>query len=302
MPASVLMIVNPVSGGGQGPGIAGTLQRTLEARGFRVHVRRTACAGDGTRIAATESAGHTCVLAVGGDGTINEVVCGLVGRAVPMGIVPLGTANVMAKEFGHTRQPEAVAALVAGGRVRRIDLIEVSEPDGTLRRYAAAMTGAGFDAQIVSRFHHVKRGPIQGPLLYAGWGFSMLFDYRVPSMSVEIDGRLVDDDASFVVVCNTRRYAGPLSFTPSAHPDDGLLDVYRYHALGRFDYLRAFFFALLHRPQWSGRSACSQGRDVTIRVRRGPVAMQIDGDPAGCAPARARILPAALALLVPPVR
>jgi diacylglycerol kinase (ATP) len=295
---SVLIVVNPISGHGRGPRLAEVLRLRLERQGLRVAVEQTRCAGDGTRIAA-EAAGWGAVLAVGGDGTINEIVCGLAGRGIPLGIVPLGTANVIAKELGHRRDPDSVCALLSGARVRPIDLIEVLEDDGRHRRFAIAMAGAGIDAQIVKTFHAWRRGPIIGHVLYLVLGFAMVLDYRVPSLRVEVDGAVVDEDASFLIVANMREYAGVLSFAPAAVPDDGYLDVYRYRALGRFDYLRAFYAALWRHPEWSGRSSCSRGREVRVTVRYGQVPLQVDGDPAGEAPARFRLRPFALPLLVP---
>ncbi len=295
---SVLLIVNPISGRGRGPRIAGALASRLEARGIRAVLSPTRAAGDGERLAAAAS-GHDAVLAVGGDGTVNEVLSGLVGRDVPLGIVPLGTANVLAKEFGHSRHVEAACDLIVRDRRRRIDLIEVLEEDGRRRCWAAAVTGAGYDAHIVRAFHSWRRGPIVGHALYIAWGFAMMLDYRPPRIRVEADGRVLDEAATFVVVSNTRTYAGPLSFAPEARPDDGWLDVYRFRALGRFDYLRAFGFAMLHRPHWSGRSAGARAKEIRLTVLDGHVPMQVDGDPAGNAPARIRVAPGALDLLVP---
>ncbi len=141
-----MIIFNPAAGQ------AGSLQGDLEAScdllneyGWQVELRPTQAAGDGTRIAREAAqAGYDAVIAAGGDGTINEIVNGLAGSQTALGVLPVGTVNVWAREIGLPLQPRATTEALLRTHVRSIDLGRAGD------RYFLLMAGVGFDAAVVN--------------------------------------------------------------------------------------------------------------------------------------------------------
>ncbi|WP_157879148.1 diacylglycerol/lipid kinase family protein [Pararhodospirillum photometricum] len=256
-PRRVCLIANPAAGQGRGQRVRRAVAR-LESLGCPVRWALTERPGDATRLAreAVARGDVDVVVAAGGDGTINEVANGLVGSAVALGVIPLGTANVLAIEAGVPRRPEHAAQVIATGRLRPLYLGEVrgsaETPLGGPRRFVM-MAGAGFDAHVVDTVDlGLKRRT--GALAYAWGAFHRAFRYTFPSCLVSVttpDGREIEAEASTVVVCNGRHYGGPFVAAPRADISQptfqvvvltrpGLINAARYGAwlmLGRLEHL-----------------------------------------------------------------
>ena len=139
----VLVIRNPTAGGSTRPRFGRVLEH-LARFGATVTVRETTCRGDAEQIAASASSDTFDVVAAGGDGTINEVANGLAGKDLPLAIVPLGTANVLAVEIGMPLRARRIARAIACGDVRSVHVGMVNG-----RRFLM-MAGVGFDAHVVA--------------------------------------------------------------------------------------------------------------------------------------------------------
>lgn len=275
------MISNPISGRGRSRRRAARVAARLRDLGCEVDLRHTAGPGDATRLAAAAD-GCDAVVAVGGDGTINEVLNGLPEGGPPLATVPAGTANVFAKELRLARGTAALAGAIADGPERRWDV--AVRDDG---RKFLLFASAGFDAFVVDRFLSARRGTI---LMsdYIAWGLRSLFEFDAPDIRVEVDGALVEARASWVEVANVAAYGGPLVLAPDAAPDDGLFDVMIQTAHRRRDAMR-LMFAGLWRYFTGGPYPMRDMRRVRGRRVRltadARVALQIDGEPAGALPA-----------------
>lgn len=244
-----------------------------------------------------------CLVAVGGDGTVAALLNER--PRVPVTVLPSGTENLFARHFGMTPRPEAVAATIAGGRARRLDLGEAGG-----RRFAL-MAGIGFDADIVTRHHLTRLGRARRvrpttrvayvePLLRASLGYP----FYPLTIRVEDPGPPEVLTGAMAFVFNLRDYALGLPIAPSAREDDGLLDLVVFRDPGPLRALRYLWLVLrrlhLRRPGvWHRRV-----RRVSITAA-GPVPIQLDGDPGGAIdpddrrPWTARVLPAAVTILVP---
>jgi len=281
---AVLLILNPVAGRRRRGLVDGVVQRVRDL-GWTVDVVETAAAGDARRIAETCDAGRYAVIAVaGGDGTINEVVNGLAyrsGAAGPaLGIVPLGTANVLAHELGLGFSAAAVAQTLTAGREI---LMQPGEASGEGRtRQFSLMAGAGFDAKVVAGVS----APLKRRLGRAAYVWRSLVEarrYRPVRYAVEIDG--VRHEAASVIVTHGRHYAGPYVVAPDAALGKPLLHVCLFERWGRSQTLRFGLALLLGRlPRTAGYRVIA-GHDIRVSVlsdageqRRQPV--QIDGDDA----------------------
>ena len=292
----VHIIANPVSGRGRAARILPRLEAALREGGGVVEVVRTGGRGDAAA-AARAAAGADAVVAVGGDGTVNEVLNGLPPGGPALGVLATGTANVLAKELGLPREPEALARAVRAGRTRAWDV----GVRGETGQKFLLMAGAGFDAAIVHGFHATRRGTIRMSQ-YLAWGLRYLTCYRHPTLAVEIDGAPVPGPVHFALVNNAAEYGGPLRLSAGARPDDGVFQVLLFRSprtrdAGRL-YLQAFFASVFDGPLHVPGAEFRPARRVRITADD-PVPLQIDGDPAGFLPATLTLHPAAVRLIVP---
>lgn len=257
-----MVIFNPTAGasGPRGRRLRRTLKR-LRALGCRLELRETTRRGDAQAFAALASAEQVdVVVAAGGDGTINEVINGLISapRRVPLGIIPLGTANVLAQDMGLGTTPEAIAQAIAHGPARPCALARV---DG---RAFLLMGGAGFDAHVVENVKlALKRHA--GKLAYAWETILQARRYAFPTLRVVVDGTV--HEAATVVVLNGRMYGGPFVAVPEASLQNPELHVVLLHRKGLWNVLR-YAVALA-----SGTLA--RLPDVTVLRTTGPI--HIDG-------------------------
>ncbi|HVO16865.1 MAG TPA: diacylglycerol kinase family protein [Alphaproteobacteria bacterium] len=285
----MLVIYNPVAGPRQRRQFGATL-RHLTMAGCTVAVRETAAAGAaGTLARAALDENHDVIVAAGGDGTINEIINAVAGTSAVLGLIPLGTANVLAAEIGLPDDPRGIAEVIAHGRPRPIYLGAV----GT-RRFAM-MASFGYDAQAVDRVDLALKRRL-GKLAYVASALATWLRPRDVRFTLEIDGR--PDSAASVVVAKGHYYGGRFQCAPEARLDDPRLYVCLLERPGRWNLLR-YGLAL-------GTGQLSRLRDVRIvpaeivRVTA-PAGepIQADGDIVGETPAEFRVSSERLNLLMP---
>ena len=266
----------------------------LAANGVRCEVVRTSGAGDARTLAAAAAAtGARLVVAAGGDGTIAEVASGLLGTGAALGVIPLGTANVLAQEYALPFAPRAVAAALAFGRTRPLWPGLVERDDGPPRLFVQ-MLGVGFDAEVVRRVRPgLKRWLGRGA--YMAETLATLPGYDFAPVHVCLDGAMTE--AASVIVSKGRLYGGRYLLAPEARPGERGFSVILFDRSGPFA-------ALCYGARLPlGRLATAPG---VRRVRAGRVEFlgnrslpaQSDGDPAGAAPRVVTDAPAPLALVV----
>lgn len=309
----VQVVVNPVAGrGGQGSAAAQALEllssRIREA-GMELRCAETHQRGDAQRIATRCcEEGVQALVVVGGDGTINEAACGMVGEGVPLLVVPAGTENVLAKYLGIRPEGESLWETLRGGRELRMDIgmAQYAESGGepTARRFLLMAT-AGFEAQIVfevnrRRSELIRRGRGRiSYLTYVAPIWRTLWRYVHPRLDVQVDGRRVFHGPGTAMVVNVPRHAMGLRPAWRAEPDDGLLDVCIFRCPRRVTILWHFARVLLRRHVHASEPAYYQGRRVVIQGQGQTVPMQTDGDFAGWLPAEFALDSQRLRLLVP---
>jgi diacylglycerol kinase (ATP) len=295
----IRIISNPVSGVGGSARRAREVMLQLVERGCAVEVVETCRAGDARRI-ALEARSVDALVAVGGDGTINEVANGFCAPSPPpLGIIPSGTANVLAKEIGLPRKPADLADVIASGREIAWDAGRVRPGD---RRFLLFVS-AGFDAQVVHEFHKRRNGRIRMSD-YVAWGVRTYLRCEIPKIQVVLDGVRVADEAAWVVVSNVRSYGGPIVLTPGAKFDDGQFEVMIQRRRHKADTAHLFGTSLL---AWAFGIAARpadvtyhQARKVRLDSADGrPVPLQVDGDPGGYLPVDLDIEPGGIRILGP---
>jgi len=293
------LIYNPAAGRLRGTSRA-RLDRAaqiLERAGHAISMSPTTgpgTAGDMARQAI--AAGAEFIVAAGGDGTINEALDGVANTQVPLGILPAGTANVLATEIGLPRSLERAATLMAECVAKRIAIGRLD--CGPKPRHFLCMAGVGFDANIV---YNLSAGLKQrlGKAAYWVGGFSQAIG-RFPEFHVEIDGA-IREACSFALISRVRNYGGDFEIAENIGLLDSCFEMVLFRGQTSFPYFKYLFG--LTTGRLAGMRGVSFLKAQCIRVsdpedRR--IYIQVDGESAGHLPARVSLVPDAVTLLVPP--
>jgi YegS/Rv2252/BmrU family lipid kinase len=297
---NLLVIRNP-SAGRRGELFARTLHR-LRALGCRTEVRDTATRGD-AEAWAREAVGsdYDAVVAAGGDGTVAEVINGLVtggsmagSGAPPLAILPLGTANVLAIEIGLLGDPEGLADVIAAGTARPVSLGRIRDTAGR-QTYFSMMAGAGFDAHVVANVNlGLKR--IIGKGAYVAESLRQLCALRSPRYRLTVDG--TEYDAASLIIAKGRHYAGRYVCAPDVTIGEPVLHVCLFETSGRLAVLR--YLAALQTGRLAGRPdyRIIPARHVAISKPAGEP-LQADGDIVAQLPVEIDVVPDGLRLVFP---
>lgn len=297
-PAQARIIVNPISGGVHGTTRVRELEGTaawLSRHGLPTELRLTDGPGS-ARLLADQAvrAGMRLVVAAGGDGTINEVIQSLAGHTTALGVLPMGTVNVWAREVGIPLDLVEARAVLLNGVRRRIDLGRA----GT--RYFLLMAGIGIDAEAARRVeHHVLRRVGLKLLDYVATGGFLSVTQRPARVWVYHGTKRRSRHAVQILVGNTRLFGGAFTFTQRAVADDGWLDV--VFVGGRLLRHRAqvFLRAALRRPSLGPHARYDRVRTMRIESDT-PMPVQVDGEVIGHLPMTFAVCPRALTVVMPP--
>jgi len=285
-----LVVANPVSGRGRGAKAAQEVAEGLKRAGVPAELLLTARRGDAfTRLRCLEP-DTDLVVSVGGDGTLREVLEGLVDPETPVLPIPFGTANVLAVELGLPRDVHHALEILRRKKLARLDVARVND------HLSFLVTGVGFDGMLVRELERRRSGAISR-WHYLGALARLAPRYRPPRLTVTIDGERVPGEHGLVLVSNFGRYAGLLRLSPEARIDDGRLEVYLFPTGRWTELLAAFARGLVgHLPAGAVRLAIA--RRVTVSSAD-PVPYQVDGDTGGETPVEIEVAPNQYRLVVP---
>lgn len=219
----VQIVVTPGSGEGRAMETAGRLRRLLKRRGWDVKLQSFTNLTALLRWAKTCKPEFSYLVCVGGDSTLSATAAAAVRSGVPFVPVGSGFGNLFTRMFGHPDRAEAVVELLEHGEVRMVD-IGIANDEIFLSHQSY-----GFLEEIqqaAERGHKQPRNRLLRHLWYFGVAMRFLFTRGLGSIRVEIDGKLVAEDAVLVTVANVETYRGYLSLTPTASPIDGMFDVF----------------------------------------------------------------------------
>jgi diacylglycerol kinase (ATP) len=261
------------------------LVETLGAGDAAVHARRAV------------ELGYKAVVAVGGDGTVAEVISGLAGSPVLLGIVPQGTANQVAGNLHLPMDVERAVEVVVTGRAVPMDVGELDNG-----RYFALIAGAGWDAEVMSiATRQLKDRWGFWAYLYAGLRRAM-----APSSAlfrITVDGQQFEVRAATVLVANVGQIFHELlpvelPIAPGSSVSDGLLDICIFAPRNLPDVAAVLWKVARRNYRGDERMLYLQAREIRIEADP-PVITQVDGDPAGETPLVARVVPGGVRVLVP---
>ena len=241
--------------------------------------------------------GADLILVAGGDGTINEVINGMAGSTVPLGVLPCGTANVLANELKLPSNPEKVAAGLASLVPARISLGVIVDEIDNDPRYFLLMAGAGFDALIVYNVHGGIKNAL-GKVAYWIAGFAHQ-GRRLPEFDVEVDGRR--HRCSFALASRVRNYGGDLEIARNVSLVDNCFELVLFEGASTFPYVRYFLGVLMNRlPRVRGATILNTKSARFSCPEDDRIHVQVDGEYTGTLPVTISLAPRALTLLVPP--
>jgi diacylglycerol kinase (ATP) len=292
MGGEAVIIGNPNSGRAGSKGYLERCAKVLRSGGLEVEVLNTERPDHATELAAL--AGDRLVVAAGGDGTINEVINGLDEDAT-LGILPLGTANVLARELGLPLKPEDACERILTGTPIRMDVGVATDEEGIERRFAL-MAGIGFDADVVREVTPRLKRYLRS-LAFPLVALKVYFRGDRPDLQI-VDGD-VTHVAQFAVVANGQYYGGEFEVAEDASLTSGALEVVLVEKVGllmRPDILaRILAKSPLDRAMKSFSSQSVVAKSPAARGARVPV--QIDGEVWGHLPMSFRIEPAAIKVI-----
>ena len=299
MPHAPVILVNPTAGGGRGARLVPWLRERLAAgEDGELHVTTDPTEPEALAASAAER-GSTRVVAVGGDGTVQAVLNGLLSaaRGAELAIVPVGTGNDLARSLGVPSATEDAWRVALGSSTRSIDVARARNGEGHERRFASA-GGIGFDAQVAAAMANRVgwRGGRTGYLLTT---LAELRRFRNRRITLTLDGRSSGHRVLFVAIANGAYYGGGMRIAPDAQPDDGLLDVCVVGDISRLTAIREL--PNLYRGTHIRHPAVSMhviGRAVSVEGDP-ETRVHLDGEPFGGLPLEVVLEPAAIAVAVP---
>ena len=293
-------VLNPVAGGGRALRDRPRIEAALRCAGVPFVLSVSEHPGHAIALARTAAReGFRGFIAVGGDGTLNEVVNGLLLAGTPAGeatlaLLPVGRGDDWARTHRIPRGLDEAVRLVAAGRSVAHDLgVADFQRDGG-RRYFINVAGVGFDAHVVEQTRAMRLGP----LTYLAGLLRGFATYHAPRMAVSADGMQLDEPL-FVTFAAVGRYCGGgMHVAPGAETDDGKLDVVTIGDIGRLELLvnlRRLFDGSLPQYRKVRTVRCDRAQVATSPAVR----VQADGELLGAAPVTFSVLSRAIRVIVP---
>lgn len=278
------------------------VEEALRAAGIALDIEHTKGVHDGERIAhAVVLNGQRRLLVVGGDGSVHDVVNGVMSAGplhsdVTLAVAPLGTGNDWARSLGMDLPPRALAAAIAAGRTMQHDVGVIDFPEAVppRRRWFVNVAGAGYDSYVVSRLPpHV-----QSAFAYLCGALTGLLSYRAPRFRIQTGSEVIDRRLLVAFVANAQTCGNGMRVAPVGRVDDGLLDLVTIDEVG---WLRAMFkIAKLYRGTILEDPVLRHVCAATVRIETEPPAdVEAEGQIVGRTPAAFSVLPGALMVVVP---
>jgi diacylglycerol kinase (ATP) len=293
----VLIVFNPSAG--QAAQLRSAIDRAAQiwttAR-WQVNLAPTASAGDATTIARAAAAeGYDLVVAAGGDGTVNEVINGLVGSDTAFATLPAGTVNVWAREMGLPMDVEQSAQALLTADRRQIDLGRATGKD--CDRHFLLMASVGFDAAVTQELKPKDKKRL-GALAYLKQAAQMAWNYRGSKIYLRIDGQRIRGPLLMTVIGNSQLYGGVVKFTAHALIDDGLLDACVIQGRSMLRAPLRLLSVLTRAYNRDPKVKYFRAKRITFLGKKA-LPVQLDGDFIGTTPIDFQIVPKGVWALIP---
>jgi YegS/Rv2252/BmrU family lipid kinase len=291
MDRPLALIVNPSSGGGRAIKVLPRAEAALDARRVPFRVVRTKSLEHGIAKALQAVAAGEVPVVLSGDGMIGAIGGAMAGEETPLGIIPGGRGNDLARVLGIPTDPEEAVEIVLAGHSRQID---VGEANGK-RFLGIASVGFDSDANRIANNARLLRGN----LVYAYAALRALATWKSARFTIAIGERRTRVEGYSVVVANSRAYGGGMFIAPDAELDDGEFDVVTIGRVGKVRFLGNLPKVFKGTHVRNDEVSVVRASHLSLSASR-PFAVYADGDLLTELPADLRVIPSALRVLVPP--
>ncbi len=308
MTAPAFVVMNPASAGGHTLRHWPAAARALRSAGVVFDLHQTIAPGDATgAVRGAIASGYRTIVAVGGDGTLNEVVNGFfdaggvpIGEGAMLGLIASGSGGDFRRSAGIPGTFEADARLIATRSVRTVDAGRIDFDNGE-RRFFINIADCGMGGEVVARVNRSRRkgGSLRGSAMFLGTSLSTLWRYVSRNARIEVDGVAHERSVRSVVVANGAYFGGGMRVAPGAELDDGRLDVVIIGETGRTRALTGI--PSLYRGRHVLREEVEVHRASVVRITCDgiPMLFDVEGEQVGTTPATLTCLPAAITLCAP---
>jgi len=285
------LLANPASAHGRGLKLLPQLEQELDARRISFRVERTRGLEDGVERALRATEAGEVPVVISGDGLIGAVGGALAGSATPLGIVPGGRGNDLARVLGIPDDPQAAVAMLAAGQSRRIDVGEVNG-----RRFLGIVS-VGFDSEANRLANETKW--LRGNLVYAYAGVRTLLGWKPARFTIRVGEERERFSGYSISVANSKAFGGGMFIAPDADLTDGEFDVVSVGEVGKLRFLSNLpkVFKGTHVEEDEVRVFRTSRLELSASR---PFPIYADGEHLANLPAKLRVLPQALSVIVPP--
>lgn len=267
----VLAIINPKSGTSSKAGVVGKLLQAFAESPYTLFITYTCYAGHASLLAEEAAReGYERVIAVGGDGTVNEVARGLLHTKTALGIIPMGSGNGLARALGLPMNVSRAAAIAAGGHVEAIDCCLANKSP------FFCTCGMGFDAEVSKAF---AEAPFRGLLSYAATSLERYINYKPSTYEVLIDGsEPITTEAFVVAAANASQYGNNAHIAPRASMTDGKVDIVILKPFSLLDMPQLTLQLFSKRLEENAHQESYQTSKATL-IRESSGVVHLDGEP-----------------------
>lgn len=266
----LLFIINPISGIGKQKNIAELIREHANTSIFDYHVKFTQAPGHATELAKEAVAsGINVVVAIGGDGTVNEIGQALVGSETALGIIPTGSGNGLARHLKIPFSFEKAIDVINRCKIRKIDTATIND------QIFLSIAGVGYDAFVAKKF---ASAPKRGFFTYFRIVSNEYSQYQPKKYILEVDGRIIRRKALSITFANSNQFGNNTSIDPHAKLDDGLIDVCIVRRIPLWlvpFYVPMLFFKTFHKTHYI---EIIRAKNATVTRKKGKT-IHLDGDP-----------------------
>ncbi len=216
---NILFIINPIAGSGKAQRLIPRIEQVMEDKNIDYKIILTSRPKDATKLAEDNAKNYTIIVAVGGDGTVNEIAKGLINAGQgTLGIIPCGTGNDMSKSLEISKDIDRALATIIKGNKKKIDIGMIND------HYFLNIASIGFDAEVVKAVEGIKK-KIKGKMAYVLGVFKVLTSYKKRDIRIELDDKTIEIKSVLLAVGNGSYYGGGMKILPMALVDDGFLHI-----------------------------------------------------------------------------
>jgi diacylglycerol kinase (ATP) len=265
----VRFIINPISGIGKQKRIRKLIDYNADLAGIDIDIAYTEAAGHATELArAAAQAGYDAVIAVGGDGSINEVARGLVGTNTAIGIIPAGSGNGFAHFIGIPFRTSSAIKTIAKMKVKQVDTATIND------EFFVSVAGVGFDAFVADKFSRSKK---RGLIAYSRIIIREYMLFRPKRFKIYVNNRVLRKRAFMITFANSNQFGFNAKISPKASVTDGLIDVCVLHKPPVYLAVFVILFAFMGLTHLTPFLEVYKAKEVRMIQRKNFIA-HIDGD------------------------